>query len=116
MENAENFKEESESKISNLTCVLKTMGTIDSNLKINRAMFATEIWKMQDNYATESIGDPVWRQKMSEMWTDCIDMAESVPQSIIDNNPAMRMMGPLARFMKFARCKKVESVYYYCSY
>ena len=111
MENAENFKEECESKISNLTCVLQSTGVIDSNFKINRAMFETEIWKMQDLSATDNLADPVWRSKMSEMWTDCIDMAESIPQALIDNNPIMRMMGPLARFMKFMMCKKVQNIF-----
>eukprot|EP00090_Calanus_glacialis_P013944 TRINITY_DN22580_c0_g1_i1.p1 TRINITY_DN22580_c0_g1~~TRINITY_DN22580_c0_g1_i1.p1 ORF type:complete len:164 (-),score=46.92 TRINITY_DN22580_c0_g1_i1:101-538(-) len=82
------------------------MGAINSNNKINREMFATGIWKDKDNYATENIADPVWRQKMSKMWTDCVDMAESIPQAVIENNYLLRMMEPLARFMKFAKCKK----------
>ena len=109
LENAEVFKEGCESKISNLTCILKTMGAIDSDFKINRAMFETEIWKMKDLSATDNVADPVWRQKMSGMWTDCIDAAESLPQSLLDNNPISRMMGPLARFNCFMKCKKVCS-------
>merc|ERR1711892_214786 len=45
--------------------------------------------------------------KMSTMFTDCIDLAESIPQTFLDNNPLTRMMGPLARFMKFNMCKKM---------
>merc|ERR1711892_334104 len=56
--------------------------------------------------ATDNLADPVWRQKMSGMWTDCIDAAEPLPQSLLDNNPISRMMGPLARFNCFMKCKK----------
>ena len=61
------------------------MGAIDSNYKINREMFESGIWMNKDNYAIENIGDPVWRQKMSNMWTDCVYMAESIPQTVIEN-------------------------------
>ena len=110
MQNAMKLKEDSASKMSNLTCILKSMGVIDSDYKINRAMFETEIWGMKDLSATSNLADPVWRQKMSGMWTDCIDMAESLPQTMLDNNPIYRMMGPLARFCKFNKCKKVRNL------
>merc|ERR1711892_1226150 len=78
-----------------------------ADFKINREMFTTDIWKMQDLYATDNLADPVWRAKMTTMFTDCIDLAESIPQAFLDNNPLTRMMGPLARFMKFNMCKKM---------
>merc|ERR1719499_2882598 len=54
-----------------------------------------------------NVADPVWRTKMTTMFNDCIDMAESLPESIFENNPMLRMMGPLGRFMKFMMCKKM---------
>jgi len=96
----------SENKLNNLTCILTTIGALDSEFKINRKLFAREVWKEKDNYATENIANPVWRKKMSGMWTDCIDMAESLPQSVIDYNPLLRRMKHLARFSRFASCKK----------
>jgi len=96
----------SEYKLNNLTCILTTIGALDTEYKINRELFAREVWKEKDNYATENIADPVWRGKMSMMWTDCVDMAESLPQSVIDYNPLLRRMKHLARFSKFASCKK----------
>jgi len=107
MENAADFKDGVESKMSNLSCVLQSMGAIDADFKINREIFTTDIWKMQDLYATDNLADPVWRAKMTTMFTDCIDLAESIPQAFLDNNPLTRMMGPLARFMKFNMCKKM---------
>jgi len=107
MGNAVEFKDSVESKMSNLSCILQSMGAIDADFKINRDMFTTDIWNMQDLYATDNLADPVWRAKMTTMFTDCIDMAESVPQALLDNNPLTRMMGPLARFMKFNMCKKM---------
>ena len=87
MANAAKLKEGGATKMSNLTCILQTMGVIDLNYKINIGMFQTGIWKKKDISATTNLADPVWRQKMSGMWNDCIDMAESVPQSVLDNNP-----------------------------
>lgn len=107
LENAVEFKESVVSKMSNLSCVLQTMGAIDADFKINRDMFNKDIWSMQDLTATDNLADPVWRTKMTTMFNDCIDMAESLPESIFENNPMLRMMGPLGRFMKFMMCKKM---------
>jgi len=107
MDNAADFKDSVESKMSNLSCVLQSMGAIDADFKINRKMFTKDIWEMKDLSATDNLADPVWRSKMTTMWTDCIDMAESIPQALLDHNPVTRMMGPLARFMKFMMCKKM---------
>merc|ERR1719378_845399 len=86
LENAVEFKESVVSKMSNLSCVLQTMGAIDADFKINRDMFNKDIWSMQDLTATDNLADPVWRSKMTTM---------------------LRMMGPLGRFMKFMMCKKM---------
>jgi len=107
MGNAAMFKGSVESKMSNLSCVLQSFGAIDEDFKINRKMFTTHIWTMQDLSETDNLADPVWRAKMTTMFNDCIDMAESIPQALLDNNPLTRMMGPLARFMKFNMCKKM---------
>merc|ERR1712244_136979 len=107
VDDASEFKESVVSKMSNLSCVLQTMGAIDADFKINRDMFNKDIWSMQDLTATDNLADPVWRTKMTTMFNDCIDMAESLPESIFENNPMLRMMGPLGRFMKFMMCKKM---------
>jgi len=107
MGHAAMFKDGVESKMSNLSCVLQSFGAIDADFKINRNMFTNDIWTMQDLSATDNLADPVWRAKMTTMFNDCIDMAESIPQALLDNNPLTRMMGPLARFMKFNMCKKM---------
>merc|ERR1712066_401316 len=74
--------------------------------------FNTHIGKREAGDLEEFMGNAVEfkdsvESKMSTMFTDCIDMAESVPQALLDNNPLTRMMGPLARFMKFNMCKKM---------
>ena len=107
MGHAAMFNDGVESKMSNLSCVLQSFGVIDTNFKMNRNMFTNNIWTMQDLSATDNLANPVWRAKMTTMFNDCIDMAESIPQALLDNHPLTRMMGPLARFMKFNTCKKV---------
>merc|ERR1712013_890026 len=87
--------------------LMAASGAFDADFKINRNMFTNDIWTMQDLSATDNLADPVWRAKMTTMFNDCIDMAESIPQALLDNNPLTRMMGPLARFMKFNMCKKM---------
>merc|ERR1719483_2010530 len=57
MENAADFKDGVESKMSNLSCVLQSMGAIDADFKINRDRFTTDIWKMQDLSATDNLAD-----------------------------------------------------------
>merc|ERR1712228_908081 len=93
LENAVEFKESVLSKMSNLSCVLQTMGAIDADFNINRDMFNKDIWSMQDLTATDNLADPVWRSKMTTMFNDCIDAAESLPESIFENNPMLIMMG-----------------------
>ena len=85
-------------------------------------MFTNDIWTMQDISATDNLADPVWRARMTTMFNDCIDIAETIPQALLDNNTLSRIMGPLARFMKFNMCKKVtktkqiKEMFYRCEY
>jgi hypothetical protein len=55
IEKADCLRDISDSNISNLTCMLKAMGVIASNNKINQEMFESGLWKDKDNYATENI-------------------------------------------------------------
>ena len=96
LEDVEDFTHQWDSKLSNLTCVLKTMGYINEDLTLNRAAFETEFFKKIDVSATDNLADPIWRQKTTGMLTDCIDTSNSIPQSQIDNNPLSRRYGPLA--------------------
>jgi len=103
---AAQFKEDWECKISNLTCVLKTMGVIDDEYKMNLEFIQENFWAMKDLSATDNLADPVWREKASGLWTDCCHAAEALPQETLDNCPMTRMFGPLGRFIKFLQCKK----------
>ena len=94
-------------KVSNLTCFMKGMGVIDDNYNIQKNFLRTKVWEMKDLRATEHLSDPVWRNKVSQHWVDCADMAESIPEKVLDNCPMSRMFGPMARCMKFIQCKKV---------
>eukprot|EP00092_Neocalanus_flemingeri_P033293 GFUD01036206.1.p1 GENE.GFUD01036206.1~~GFUD01036206.1.p1 ORF type:complete len:188 (+),score=40.73 GFUD01036206.1:19-582(+) len=59
LENVEDFTHLWDSKLSNLTCVLKTMGIISADFTLNRALFETEYFKTLDLSATENLADPV---------------------------------------------------------
>ena len=107
LEDVEDFTHQWDSKLSNLTCVLKTMGYINEDLTLNRAAFEIEFFKKIDISATDNLADPIWRQKTTGMLTDCIDTSNSIPQSKIDNNPISRRYGPLSRCMLFMKCAKV---------
>jgi len=93
-------------KVSNLTCFMKGMGVIDDNYNIQKNFLRTKVWEMKDLRATEHLSDPVWRNKVSQHWVDCADMAEAIPEQMLDNCPMSRMFGPMARCMKFIQCKK----------
>merc|ERR1712050_728396 len=51
---AAQFKEDWECKISNLTCVLKTMGVIDDEYKMNLEFIQENFWAMKDLSATDN--------------------------------------------------------------
>merc|ERR1739844_112598 len=93
-------------KVSNLTCYFKTMGVIDEDYKIKKDFLRNEVWQMKDTTAAPHLGDPVFRNKMSQYWVDCADTAEAIPEAAPDNCPISRMFGPMARCMKFMMCKK----------
>ena len=91
------FQEDHASIISNLTCVLQTLTIIGPDLNLNRPLFVSEFYKTLDLTATDNLNDPLWRNKMSALWIDCINLAESFPQSSIDRDAKLRKFGPLAR-------------------
>jgi len=93
-------------KVSNLTCFMKGVGVIDDNYNIQKNFLKTKVWEMKDLRATEHLSDPVWRNKVSQQWVDCADIAEAIPEQALDNCPMTRMFGPLGRCMKFMMCKK----------
>ena len=104
---ASELKEMWTMKVSNLTCFMKGAGVIDDNYNIKKDFLRNGVWEMKDLRATEHLSDSVWRNKISQYWVDCADMAESIPDQVLDNCPMSRMFGPMARCMKFMMCKKV---------
>ena len=105
---AQELKDMWTAKVSNLTCFMKGMGVIDDQYNIQMDFLKTGIWQMKDLTAAEHLSDPVWREKMSQSWTDCAEIAQAMPESALDNCPIARMFGPLGRSMKFLMCKKVR--------
>lgn len=103
---ASELKEMWTMKVSNLTCFMKGAGVIDDNYNIKKDFLRNGVWEMKDLRATEHLSDSVWRNKISQYWVDCADMAESIPDQVLDNCPMSRMFGPMARSMKFIMCKK----------
>merc|ERR1712062_515377 len=82
---------------------------IDDQYNIQMDFLKTGIWQMKDLTAAEHLSDPVWREKMSQSWTDCAEIAQAMPESALDNCPIARMFGPLGRSMKFLMCKKFHT-------
>ena len=111
LEEVEEFAEEWDTKLSNLTCVLKTMGYMNEDFTLKRASFQSEFFSKIDITATDNLADPVWRQKTTGMLGDCLDTAGSVPPTQIDNNPVSRKYGPLARVAIFVKCAKVRYIW-----
>ena len=89
LEDVEDFTHTWDSKLSNLTCTLKSMGLLNADFTMNRAL-ATEFFNTLDLTGTQNLADPVWRQKTSGMSSDCFDLSAYVPKSHIDNNPVSR--------------------------
>jgi len=107
---AQELKDLWTAKLSNVTCMFKGMGMIDDKYNIQRDFFQTDIWQMLDLSAARHLSDPVWREKLSQAYSDCADIAEPIPQMVFDNDPEMRILGPLARYMDFWKCaKKAET-------
>ena len=105
---AQELKDLWTAKVSNLTCFMKGMGVIDDQYNIQMDFLKTGVWQMKDLTATEHLSDPVWREKMSQSWCDCAEIAQAMPESVLDNCPIARMFGPMGRSMKFLMCKKVR--------
>ena len=105
---AQELKDLWTAKVSNLTCFMKGMGVIDEEYNIQMDFLKTGVWQMKDLTAASHLADPVWREKMSQSWTDCAEIAQAMPESALDNCPIARMFGPLGRSMKFLMCKKVR--------
>ena len=110
---AQELKDLWTAKVSNLTCFMKGMGVIDDQYNIQMDFLKTGVWQMKDLSAASHLADPVWREKMSQSWCDCAEMAQAIPQSALDNCPISRMFGPMGRSMKFLMCKKVKLVLKY---
>ena len=105
---AQELKDLWTAKVSNLTCFMKGMGVIDDQYNIQMDFLKTGVWEMKDLSAASHLADPVWREKMSQSWCDCAEIAQAMPQTALDNCPIARMFGPMGRSMKFLMCKKVK--------
>ena len=108
---AQELKDMWTAKVSNLTCFMKGMGVIDDQYNIQMDFLKTGVWQMKDLTAAEHLSDPVWREKMSQSWCDCAEIAQAMPESVLDNCPIARMFGPMGRSMKFLMCKKVKLLF-----
>merc|ERR1711879_24651 len=92
--------------VPQLARLTQPMGVIDEDYKIKKDFLRNEVGQMKDTTAAPHLGDPVFRNKMSQYWVDCADTAEAIPEAALDNCPISRMFGPMARCMKFMMCKK----------
>jgi len=107
LENFEEYKGNVAAKMSNLTCVLTKINSLDSALQVNLDWYTSGFWDKIDLSKTLAGSDPVWRQMMVSGFTDCFSIAQTWPQESLDRNPISKVFG---RHMIFFKCAlKVES-------
>ncbi|TRY67106.1 hypothetical protein TCAL_07643 [Tigriopus californicus] len=93
------FKNFLSAGLSNLTCVLMTMGHLRKDFEVNEQYFMKDLWS-QHAYNT----DPEFQDKMIESYRQCLEFSHSVPQSILDKQPGEHWF---QRQIVFFKCVKV---------
>ena len=104
-EDIADFKQDMQTKIGNLTCVLTQMKMCDANGNINMDAYSYE--SMSKMFGQTPAGsDPVFLRKLADSFSDCYDISRAWPQQALDRNPLTKEHG---RHMVFFECaKKVE--------
>ena len=88
------------SKMGNLTCVLKELEYLNQEGEINTERFTIE--DVTKTFKDTNAGaDPVFLQKMSTKMNDCYAISESWPQSTLNENDFKKKYG---RHMVFFTC------------
>lgn len=83
-------KEDMNARLARLTCVLKKMGVMDQDNNINLWTYEVMKAKLGDT----PIGkDEEALQKMATMISDCKDISDSWPQTMLDRHPLMKVYG-----------------------
>jgi len=96
------FKDEKKNKMANLTCVLRKMGALDSNLDINLEHFTKDMWT---KFARGEEPDSEFKNHMTEGFQNCHQMAYSLPTDLLaKKGPFYEQFG---RQMMFFKCKKM---------
>jgi len=106
LNNLADFKEGLGSKIGNLTCVLTKLEMLDSAFQVNLQTYTSGFWEKMDLSKTLAGEDPAWKQRMTQGYTDCFQLAQTWPQETLDRNPLTKVWGRHAIFFKCT--KKVE--------
>jgi len=98
-----NHKENTATKLGNLTCVMAELGKVDSKMAINMDYFMNKLWTNIDLSKSMAGEDPIWRGKVTQGFTDCYNLATSWPQAVLDRHPVKKVMG---RYHVFFTCAK----------
>ena len=86
------FKDEMYSKTANLTCVLKELGQMTEDGKINSDFWTVE--NLTAMYGTTPAGsDPLFIKKYSEEMNSCYELSENYPKSSLNKNTFMKKFG-----------------------
>lgn len=100
------YKSEMYSKLGNLTCVLKEMGLMTDEGKINIDHWSVE--SMSAKFSETPAGsEPGFLKKFSEEVNDCYEMAENYPKRVLNKSTFMKKFGKQHIFL--ACEKKVKA-------
>lgn len=96
------FKEAKMDKMANLTCVMRKMGFLDSDLNINLDHFTKDMWT---KFAIGEQPDFEFKSHMVKGFEMCHEMSESIPDELLaKKGPFYEKFG---RQMMFFKCKKM---------
>ena len=102
IDKVQKFKDMKKDMVSNLTCILANLGTLDRNLDINIRFYTHDAWNM--------MAEPVYpelRNKLVEKAEDCYAMSNAMPQYFFEKHPLAKKFG---RQMLFFKCHFVSMI------
>lgn len=83
--------------VSNVTCVLMTLGALDNMFMINKEYFVNDMWK---DIADRP--DPLFKKRMVQAYEDCHAFAAAIPDSILERDAKTKFFGRQKAFFKCA--------------
>merc|ERR1719187_219624 len=100
-----NFQEDLDTKIGNLSCVLREVQWLDGEGEVNMEFWTTALTDPEAaafDFTIEGSAarDPTWRQRLAEANQDCYDLSEAWPAKTLAQDPLTMIMGRPAIFFK----------------